>query len=172
MATFYDDMDEIHRIILDTPYESDGSIQSWEDIDEEDSDDLPEAENSQDQPLADVSSENEQMSNSQNHVAAPSHKRVPQRREKVPEINWGQMDEVANVEYPEFLGREHGPVEDFAVDSEPVIFFDQLFTDELWDLLVTETNWYARQAGFFIISFIYIVINYTDTILIIRCRTM
>ena len=95
-----------------------------------------------------------------------------QRREKVPEINWGQMDEVSNVEYPEFLGREHGPVEDFAVDSEPVIFFDQLFTDELWDLLVTETNWYARQAGFFIISFIYIVINYTDTILIIRCRTM
>ena len=83
MATFYDDMDEIHRIILDTPYESDGSIQSWEDINKEDSDDLPGAENSQDQPLADVSGENEQMSNSQNRVATASRKRVPQWREKV-----------------------------------------------------------------------------------------
>ena len=146
MATFYDDIDEIHSIILDIPYESDGSIQSWEDIDEEDSDDLPEAENSPNQLLADVSDENEQMSSSQNRVAAPSRKRVAQPREKVPEINWGQMDEVTNVDYPEFLGPEHGPVEDFAVDSEPVIFFDQPFTDELWNLLVTETNRYATQA--------------------------
>ena len=30
---------------------------------------------------------------------------------------------------------------------EPVVFFDQLFTDELWDLLITETNRYARQAN-------------------------
>ena len=147
MTTFYDDIDEIHRIILDILYESDGSIQSWEDIDEEDSDDLPEAENSPNQLLADVSDENEQMSSSQNRVAALSRKRVAQPREKVPEINWGQMDEVTNVDYPEFLGPEHGPVEDFAVDSEPVIFFDQLFTDELWNLLVTETNRYATQAG-------------------------
>ena len=95
----------------------------------EDSDGLPEAENIQNQLLADVSDENEQMSSSQNRAAAPSRKRVAQQREKVPEINWGQMDEVTNVDYPEFLGPEHGPVEDFAVDSEPVIFFNQLFTD-------------------------------------------
>ncbi len=31
------------------------------------------------------------------------------------------------------------------VDSDPVAFFDKLFTNELWDLLVTETNRYARQ---------------------------
>ena len=43
MATFYDDMEEIRHIILDIPHESDGCIQSWEDIGE-DSDDLPEAE--------------------------------------------------------------------------------------------------------------------------------
>ena len=49
------------------------------------------------------------------------------------------------MEYPQFLGPKHGPIKDF-VDSEPVIFFDQLFTDELWDPLVTETNRYARQA--------------------------
>ena len=57
MATFYDDIDEIHLIILNIPYESDGSIQSWEDVDEEDSDDLPEAENCQNQLLADISDE-------------------------------------------------------------------------------------------------------------------
>ena len=87
------------------------------------------------------------MSSSQNRAAAPSRKRVAQQREKVPEINWGQMDEVTNVDYPKFLDPEHGPVEDFAVNSEPVIFFNQLFTDELWNLLVTETNRYPRQAG-------------------------
>ena len=69
------------------------------------------------------------MSSSQDRAAALSRKRVAQQHEKVPEINWGQMDEVTNVDYPEFLGPEHGPVEDFAVDSEPVIFFNQLFTD-------------------------------------------
>ena len=31
------------------------------------------------------------------------------------------------------------------IDSEPIVFFDQLFTNELWDLLVTETNRYAGQ---------------------------
>ena len=55
------------------------------------------------------------------------------------------MDEVTNVDYPEFLGPKHGPIKEF-VDSEPVIFFDQLFTDEIWDLLDTETNRYTRQA--------------------------
>ena len=33
----------------------------------------------------------------------------------------------------------------FEVDSLPVVFFDALFTNELWDLLVTETNRYARR---------------------------
>ena len=55
------------------------------------------------------------------------------------------MDEVTNVKYPEFLGPKHGPIKDF-VDSEPVIFFGQMFTDKIWDLLVTETNRYTRQA--------------------------
>lgn len=70
--------------------------------------------------------------------------RTPQT---VPEINWGELDEVVNVAYPEFSGPENGPVHNFDVDSEPVVFFDRLFTDELWDLLITETNRYARQAN-------------------------
>ena len=155
MATFYDDMEEIRHIILDIPHESDGCIQSWEDIDE-DSDDLPEAENSYNQPFTDVSTDSGQMSNSQNRVAAPSRTRVAQQREKVPEINWGHMDEVTNVKYPEFLGPKHGPIKDF-VDSEPVIFFGQMFTDKIWDLLVTETNRYTRQdifVGFLFGTFI------------------
>ena len=49
------------------------------------------------------------------------------------------------MEYPEFVGPKRGPIKDF-IDSESVIFFDQLFTDELWDLPVTETTRYARQA--------------------------
>ena len=83
---------KIRRVILDIPHESDGYIQSWEDIDEDDSDDLPEAENSKYQSFADVSCESEQMSNFQNRVAVLSRKRVAQQGEKVPEINWGQMD--------------------------------------------------------------------------------
>lgn len=70
--------------------------------------------------------------------------RTPQT---VPEINWGELDEVVNVAYPGFSGPENGPVHNFDVDSEPVVFFDRLFTDELWDLLITETNRYARQAN-------------------------
>ena len=46
MATFHDDMEETRLIILDIPHGSDRYIQSWEDIDEEDSDDLPDAKNS------------------------------------------------------------------------------------------------------------------------------
>ena len=34
------------------------------------------------------------------------------------------------------------PTQNFP-DSEPVIFFDRLLTEELWDLLVTKTNRYA-----------------------------
>ena len=37
-------------------------------------------------------------------------------------------------------GPEHGPTLDFPVDSDPVTFFDKLFTNELWELLVIETN--------------------------------
>lgn len=147
MASFYSDLDEIQRIVLYALDVNDGSIQSWEDISEEDSDDPSAAENTQDQDLADGTSETEQLpSTSGSHVRTSVNNRA-QRRNRAPEINWGELDEVTNVDYPEFLGLEHGPVENFAVDSDPVVFFDKIFTDELWDLLVTEANRYAGQAS-------------------------
>ena len=76
-----------------------------------------------------------------------NHSRRVRKRQTVPEMNWGELDEVVDAAYPEFSGPEHGPVHNFDVDSEPVAFFDQLFTNKLWDLLVTETNRYARQAN-------------------------
>ena len=44
------------------------------------------------------------------------------------------------MQYPEFAGPEHGPTFHFPVDSDPVIFFDKRFTNELWELLVIETK--------------------------------
>ena len=61
MASFYSDLDEIQRIVLYALDVNDGSIQSWEDISEEDSDDPSAAENTQDQDLADGTSETEQL---------------------------------------------------------------------------------------------------------------
>ena len=49
-------------------------------------------------------------------------------------------NERYEVQYPEFAGPEHGPTFDFPFDSDPVIFFDKLFTNELWELLVIETK--------------------------------
>ena len=44
------------------------------------------------------------------------------------EINWGELDEVVDVAFPEFSGPELEPVYNFDVDSEPVVSFDPLFT--------------------------------------------
>ena len=63
------------------------------------------------------------------------------------EINWGELDEVVDVAFPEFSGPELEPVYNFDVDSEPVVSFDPLFTVQFWDLLITETNRYARPAN-------------------------
>ncbi|PFX13075.1 PiggyBac transposable element-derived protein 1 [Stylophora pistillata] len=79
-------------------------------------------------------------STSEIRVRTQNRNRSSGKRQTVPEINWGELEEVVNVAYPEFSGPEHGPVHNFDVDSEPVVFLDQLFTDELWDQLVTETN--------------------------------
>ena len=49
---------------------------------------------------------------------------------------------------------EHEPLHNFDGDSEPVVFFDRLFTDELCDLLITNTNRYDRQEN---------VSNWVDT---------
>ena len=49
--------------------------------------------------------------------------------------------------FPEFSRPEYEPVHNFDADSEPVVSLDQWFTDELRDLLITDTNRYARQAN-------------------------
>ena len=150
MASFYPDeegLKEIRRIVIDTPYESDGSIQSWEDISDEDMSDSSEDENAEDEDFSVDSGQNLQLPSTFGNRVPVAVRRRAQRRQTVPEINWGDLDEVAVVDYLEFLGPKHGPVKVFPLDSEPVVFFDKLFTDELWDLMVTETNRYARQAN-------------------------
>ena len=62
-----------------------------------------------------------------------------------PPVQWRAINERFVIQYPEFRGPEHGPTFDFEVDCEPIVFFDEFFTNELWDLLVKETNRYARQ---------------------------
>ena len=41
----------------------------------------------------------------------------------------------------------HGPTAEFAFDAQQIHFFDVLFVDELWEILVQETNRYARQKN-------------------------
>ncbi|XP_022804152.1 piggyBac transposable element-derived protein 3-like [Stylophora pistillata] len=147
MASRYTSLDEIHGIIFDAPDDSDDSIHSWDEDSNEEISDPHEAEDVQNQNLQRDFGNEEMHSTSEIRVPTQNRNRSSGKRQTVPEINWGDLDEVVNVAYPEFSGPQHGPVHSFDVDSEPVVFFDQLFTDELWDLLVTKTNRYARQAN-------------------------
>ena len=76
---------------------------------------------------------------------APARQVLGGRRRQQQSCSAKQTYQV--VQYPEFRGPEHGPTFDFEVDSLPVVNFDALFTNVLWDLLVTETNRYTRQKN-------------------------
>lgn len=59
------------------------------------------------------------------------------------EIQWS--DELSNFEIPEFSGQP-GIKVDLADDAEAKHYFFKLFGDDLFDLIVLETNRYARQT--------------------------
>lgn len=59
-------------------------------------------------------------------------------------IRWGNRDENVVVSFPEYRG-QHGPITLLEADSEPVNFFSLLFPEELWDILVEQTNLYVAQ---------------------------
>ena len=141
MASYLTDMDEIHRIIFEVP-------DSWQSS----SEDLIRSSGS------DSESENSQTARSseqeaQSSTSGTSRQRLPAQRQRqlsLPiqqdqQTEWRPINERYEVQYPEFAGPEHGPTFDFPVNSDPVIFFDKLFTNELWELLVMKTNRYARQ---------------------------
>ena len=147
MAARYTSLGEIHRIIFDAPDDSNDSIQSWEEDSDEEISDPDGAEDVQNQDLRCDFGNEEMRSTAEIRVRTQNRNRSSGKRQTVPEINWGELDEVVNVAYPEFSGPEHGPVHNFDVYSEPVVFFDQLFMDDVWDLPITETNRCARQAN-------------------------
>lgn len=59
---------------------------------------------------------------------------------------WGPKDEQTVHQYPEYTGN-HGPTQLLGIDANPVDFFDLLFPDQLWTLIVQETNKYRFQRG-------------------------
>ena len=60
-------------------------------------------------------------------------------------LDWSGVHDLHEKNYPAFSGPDHRQTHAFDVDSDPVALFDKLFKHELWELLVTETNRYARQ---------------------------
>lgn len=59
-------------------------------------------------------------------------------------IRWGNLDENVVVSFPEYRG-QHGPISLLEANSEPVNFFSLVFPEELWDVLVEQTNLYVAQ---------------------------
>lgn len=64
----------------------------------------------------------------------------------ISDIKWGTMDAPTNPIQQQFTAH-HWPTEPLGCDTIPVDFFNQLFPDELWDLLVDQTNVYGHQKG-------------------------
>ena len=63
---------------------------------------------------------------------------------EVSTVRWGNLDEDVVVSFPDFRG-QHGPVTLQVTESEPYDFFSLLFPEELWDVLVEQTNIYVAQ---------------------------
>ena len=63
---------------------------------------------------------------------------------EVSTVRWGNLDEDVVVSFPDF-GGQHGPVTLQVTESEPYDFFSLLFPEELWDVLVEQTNIYVAQ---------------------------
>ena len=145
MASYLTDMDEIHRIIFEAPDSSDDSWQSSSEDSSQSSNDDSEPENAQTPRVREQEVQpSTSGTSSQQFSARKQRQRVlPAQNNK--ETQWRPINERYEVQYPQFAGPEHGPTFDFEVDSDPAVFFDKLFTNELWELLVTETNRYARQ---------------------------
>ena len=80
---------------------SDDSIQSWEEDSDEEISDPDQAEDVQNQDLRDFGNE-EMHSTAEIHVRTQNRNRSSGKCQTVPEINWGELDEVANVAYPTF----------------------------------------------------------------------
>lgn len=116
-------LEEIHHIIFDAPDDSDNLIQSWEEDSDEEISDPEEAEDVHNQDLEDDFSNDDMSSTAEIRVHTQNENRRSQKHRTVPEINWEELDEVCEIAYPDFSGLEHGPVHNFDVDSEPVVFF-------------------------------------------------
>ena len=68
---------------------------------------------------------------------------IPGNSAEVSTVRWGNLDEDVVVSFPYF--REHGPVTLQVTEPEPYDFFSLLFPEELWDVLVEQTNIYVAQ---------------------------
>ena len=69
---------------------------------------------------------------------------IPGINAEVSTVRWGNLDEDVVVSFPDFRG-QHGPVTLQVTESEPYDFFSLLFPEELWDVLVEQTNIYVAQ---------------------------
>ena len=149
MASYITDIEEIHRIIFEAWDSSDDSGEDWSDDSEENTGNNSEPEHA-DSPCGEQENREEREQASASAATRHPASAVRRRRNQTaaqtsPAIQWSDVNERFLVDYPDFQGPDHGQTFSFVIDSEPIVFFDQLFTNELWDLLVTETNRYARQ---------------------------
>ena len=145
MASYLTDMDEIRRIIFEASDSSDDSWQSSSEDSIRSSGSDSESENTQTTHGSEREVQASTSGTSRQRLPAPRQRQRSLPLQQNQQTEWRPINERYEVQYPEFTGPEHGPTFDFPLDSDPVIFFDKLFTNELWELLVIETNRYARQ---------------------------
>ena len=142
MAVLYTDMDEIHRIIFEP---AENSEESLERSSEDDDSRFVSADNNENdvfvvEPEHESSpvSVSEHVQAHEMTVTAGRRKRQKRKGEKWGEgPNWSELNANFQVNYPEFTGLDHGPTHNFEHSSEPIEFYDQLATNELWEILVT-----------------------------------
>ena len=145
MASYLTDMDEIRRIIFEASDSSDDSWQSSSEDSIRSSGSDSESENTQTTHGSEREVQASTSGTSRQWLPAPRQRQQSFPLQQDQQTEWRPINERYEVQYPEFTGPEDGPTFDFPLDSDPVIFFDKLFTNELWELLVIETNRYARQ---------------------------
>ena len=66
-------------------------------------------------------------------------------RPQDPELEWSRTYNLP-ADRP-FVEQSPGPTQRYPADTRAGAFFDQMFTDEIWDMLVTETNRYHDQQA-------------------------
>jgi len=94
---------KIHCIVVNAPDDGDDSFMKWEEESEEEISDPHEAEELENRDPADNYGNKKSPLTSENCEQTQNHDWRVRKHQKVTEVNWGELDEVFDVAYPECL---------------------------------------------------------------------